>query len=812
MPLASPHFVTPIITLACCLITCWPITASGDEPQTLRPVNERFQQTTDEVPDFQQHVIPLLGRLGCNGRACHGSFQGRGGMALSLFGYDFRADHDALTGQAESEPLRRVDRDRPEASLILRKATATTDHEGGRRLDSDSWQYRLLQRWIAAGAPGTTTPRGVTKLLVEPNHFRWDRLGQTAPVRVTALWSDGSREEVTSLTRFRVNDDSVATVDDNGLVTASGFGDTHLIAFYDNAVASIPIVTLDPSAPNIPWPDETSPSEIDRRVNARLRSLGLVPSPRCDDSDFIRRASIDITGTLPHPAEVTSFLADRSPDKRQRLIDDLLRRPAMAAWWATKLCDFTGCNPQQQAELGQEFAEQWYMWIYQRLRENVPYDQIVERMMLATGREGDEPYAQYAAATSAYFRDQSPADFAQRHTMPHYWSRRSLEKPADKALAVAHSFLGIRLQCAECHKHPWDQWTKDDFQQFGRFFEDVKYGVPPDAQPDYRQLATRVGLRMRDNAEGTAIDPQQLAKAKAGETIPWRELYLRKRDQPLTLNLLRAQTIDLAPGDDPRRPIMDWFRHPDNPWFAKAIVNRVWASCFHVGIIDPPDDLNPANPPSNPELLDWLAAEFVRNRYDLRWLLREIVSSHAWQRSSLPNATNGRDRKNFSRAIPRRLPAEVVYDGMKQLLAATDQQDVIRNDLTRRAVGHLSMRMAGTYAMHVFGKPERAVTCDCERVNEPSLLQSIFLQNDPMVHLLIEQSGWLDEIRNYPSPDEPRIRSWVTEAWLRAYSRLPRDSEFERALTHMRAADSPADGIEDLLWGLLNTKEFLLNH
>ncbi len=250
------------------------------------------------------------------------------------------------------------------------------------------------------------------------------------------------------------------------------------------------------------------------------------------------------------------------------------------------------------------------------------------------------------------------------------------------------------------------------------------------------------------NAEqGTAVNPEQLARAKTGQVIPWREVYIKPQETAVTLPLLRSGDVTIQPGQDPREPIVRWLRDPQNPWFARAIVNRVWASCFHVGIVDPPDDLNAANPPSNPELLDWLSAEFIRRNYDLRWLLREITTSAAWQRSSLPNEVNLNDRRNFSRAVPRRLPAEVVYDGLRQVLAASDRQQQVRSDLTRRAVGHLSMRMAGTWAMHVFGKPERAVACDCERVNQPSLLQAVFLQNDPLVHLALEESGWLQEIR-----------------------------------------------------------------
>lgn len=789
--------------------------ASAASPATSAPtVESRYaaEQAAGEIPDFQRHVIPLISKLGCNGRACHGSFQGQGGMALSLFGYDFDADHAALTGDSQSESGRRVNRAEAERSLILRKPSGEVEHEGGRLIEPNSWQHRLLQRWIESGAHGQGKESSLQALEVTPSRLIWPSSeGRPIPLRVRAKWSDGTWEDVTALARFRTNDDAVLRVDDQGRVRPVGRGDTHVVVFYDNGIVAVPAFVSGPQVTGVPWPDDAPPTPIDRLVNANLRALGIVPSRTCTDAEFLRRACIDLTGTLPAPQEVEQFLADDAPDKRERKIDELLARPAFAAWWATKLCDFTGCNPQQQAELGQETAEQWYMWIYRRLRENVPYDQIVEGMMLATSRQDGQSYREFAESTSAHFRNDQPADFALRATMPHFWSRRTVQQPADKGLAVAHGFLGIRLQCAQCHKHPWDQWTQRDFEQFSRFFEPIRFGVAPANRPVYRELASAVGMRVNRD-DGEPVRGEQLALARTGQTIPWREVYVEPWERPTKLTLLRSAQVQLRPGEDPRETLMRWMRDPANPWFARAFVNRVWASCFHAGIVNPPDDLNPANPPSNPALLDWLADEFIRQGYDLRWLLKEITRSATWQRSCRPNATNRGDRRHFSRAIPRRLPAEVVYDAIKQALCGGDAHDRVREDLSRRAVGRLSMRMAGTYAMDVFGKPERAVTCDCERVNEPSLLQAVFLQNDPLVHLLLDESDWLEEIRQQPEPGDEAIRSRIREAWLRTLGRPPETREVQRAFRHLQQAESPREGMEDLLWSLLNTKEFLLNH
>jgi hypothetical protein len=321
------------------------------------------------------------------------------------------------------------------------------------------------------------------------------------------------------------------------------------------------------------------------------------------------------------------------------------------------------------------------------------------------------------------------------------------------------------------------------------------------------ELAKEVGMQVQGE-NGTAIRSDVLRHARNGRTIPWRELYVSEREDELSINLLRSGTVSIASDSDPRLPIMEWINDPENPWFARALVNRVWAGYFHSGIIDPPDDLNPANPPSHPKLLSWLTTSFVEHDYDMQWLHRQIVSSKTYQRSWQPSSNNSKDLHNFSRQLPRRLPAEVVYDAVKQALAATDKADEVRTDLTRRASGHLSMRLAGTYAMQVFGKPDRAVNCDCERDNQPTLLQSVFLQNDPLMEQRLEESGWLAEVATQGTSVDPQ--ELVREAWLRTVSRPPTSTETARSIAHLESADSVEQGLQDLMWALINTKEFLL--
>ena len=759
--------------------------------ETLAPAASRFQQRhTEAVPDFQKHVVPLLGQLGCNSAKCHGSFQGQGDFRLSLFGFDFTADHSALTDQASSEEGSRLKVHAPADSLILLKPTEEIDHEGGTRFTKNSWEHHLLLRWIETGAKNTTQPQTLLRLEVEPDEIVFSGEKDTAALTVTAVWSDGQREDVTCLSRFRTNNDAVVQVRDDATVISKERGDTHIVIFYDNGVAAVPVMRPYSDVKRaVDLQQYTHP--IDQLVAEKLANLGLVPSTTCSDAEFLRRISIDMTGTLPTPSEIQDFLADTGDDKRKRKIHQLLERPAYAAWWANKLCDFTGCSPlafgeQTGLEVGHAYSTQWYDWIYRRLRDNVPYDQLVEGIVLAQSRSEGQTQGQYAAEMSAYVRRESPADFAERKTMPHYWTRNTVQENKEKALSFAHSFLGIQLQCAECHKHPFDKWTQGDFNDFSRFFDGI-------------QSRGRIGF-------------PQFAAAQRGLVVGWPELLIQ-REEEKTLSLLRSGQVTIAEGADPRQPLMDWMPDPNNPWFARALVNRVWAGYFHVGIVDPPDQFTPANPPSNPRLLDWLATGFIKSGFDMHWLHRQITTSQTYQRSWRPNETNRHDQHNFSRAIPRRIPAEVLYDALKQVTAATSDLDEVRTNLQRRAAGHLSMRMAGTHAMKVFGKPERALNCDCERVNEPTLLQAVFLQNDPLVRMRLMDSNWIREVEkrvgNSQSFDQTPI---IQEAWLRTVNRPPTKDEIKIAEEHLTSTDSYAEGLNGLLWSLLNTKEFLLNH
>lgn len=804
------------------------LAAPGSTDHEILPADRRFAaDRIEEVPSFQRHVVPLLGRLGCNGRSCHGSFQGQGGFRLSLFGYDFKADHEALTAGEEPRVLPKS----PKDSLVLLKPTRSVAHKGGKRLEPDGWQYRLLRRWIDAGAPpARETDPSFVSLDVEPKEIVFARTGEAASLKVVARWSDGTREDVTPLSRFRTNDEAIATVDPSGRVTAAGKGDTHVVAFYDNGVAPVQVILPASEQVGARYPSVPQQTRVDELVTAKLRKLGIVPSGLSTDAEFLRRVSLDVAGTLPGPEEIRSFLADPSPDKRRRKIDELLERPVYAAWWATKLCDLTGASertgPQGGEQgLNREKTRLWYLWVYRRVRENVSYDKLVEGIALAVGRRPDQSYDDYCAEMSAYFRKDRPADFTARETMPYFWTRRTIGSPEGKALSFAHAFLGVSLQCAQCHKHPYDQWTKQDFDQFTAFFNGVRYGNAP--RDRVQELKKAAGL---EGDEDSGAYKREFAElVQQGKLLPFKELAVpTKPKQPprkagsnpklgrvITPKLLGGDEVVAATYDDPRRPVMDWMRQPDNPYFATAFVNRVWANYFNVGLIEPTDDLNLANPPSNPALLDHLTQGFIRNGYDMKWLHREIANSHAYQRSRRPNETNALDERNFSRAVIRRLPAEVACDAVLLATASDEARKSMDQDpVASRSIGLLGNAAGGrdpaAYSLNLFGKPPRAINCDCERSNEPSLLQTVYLRNDAEVLKLIDRKdGWIQRVSRAKGPD---AESLVCDAYLRTLSRLPDDRERSTARRHLEESGLSASGLRDLLWALINTKEFIVNH
>ena len=908
--------------LAILALLSHPLTAAErvlDSPST------RFAEATDETPDFQRHVVPLLGKLGCNGRACHGSFQGQGGFRLSLFGYDFDADHEELSG--------RTDADTPADSLILQKPLAEIDHEGGQRFETDSWQHRLLQNWIKGDVPPQPKDAATLKKLdVTPAEIQFAESDEKVQLKAIAVWSDGTREDVTELCCFQSNDDQIADITEDGFVQSGVPGDTHLVVFYDNAVVPVPVLQPVSDKTREKYPQTPTPTPIDQLVVQKLQKLGIVQSDLCTDEEFLRRASLDATGTLPSVEEVRAFTSDTNPDKRSRKIDELLERPGYVAWWTTKLCDFTGNSDDQLNNVTPVRAaasQHWYDWIHTRVEDNAGYDDIVEGLVMAVSRDKGESYEEYCSNMSQLYHKDNDYSFADRETLPHYWSRRNFQKMEDRVIGFSYAFLGVRIQCAQCHKHPFDQWTQQDFKQFQGFFTGVigrNQNPKPADRDQYKAMLAEFESEGLDGLKGNQLRRELAKLLQKGETVPFGEVFSRpaprkprnqkqakkgnKKQQRRRGNqvarvatLLGGEQVDLTQYKDVREPLMAWLRSADNPLFAKAFVNRVWANYFNVGIVNPPDDMNLANPPSNGPLLDYLGTQFIASDFDMKWLHREIMNSRTYQLSWKPNDTNANDEHNFAKAVPRRLPAEVSWDIVTQAAGSSDRHQAFLTSTDNRAVAvpGASVRNRGrgrnphAYPLGIFGRSVRDSNCDCDRSEDPSLLQTIFMRNDSqLLTLLDSKNSWLAEVAKEnqipfqasklnggntaamrkrsaqqeknlrarldkqnerlkqlqanggkqkqidrlkkqvkalqkqlkkigPATDESTVvRKDVTgtidvsksvqEAYLRTLSRMPTESEATIAADFITQQPNHIDGLRDVLWALLNTKEFIVNH
>jgi hypothetical protein len=858
---SSSKWLLPI--LAVVLITSGslhsPAAANGADVQA--SAKQRFSQRGyQEVPDFRRHVLPLLGRLGCNGRSCHGSFQGQGGFRLSLFGYDALADYRAL---CRSRPPR-VDLEHPERSLILIKPSEFVVHGGGEVFPLGGWEHRLLYRWIAAGVPGRD-PEGESLLRLEPRPgtIRFNAQGETLALRIVAHWSNGDSEDVTPLCRFRTNDDTVATVDADGLVTSAGKGLTHLIAFYDDDIAHCEVLLPVSPEHGQSAPPLAATTEIDRLVNAQLRDLGIVPAQLCSDEEFLRRMSLDLTGTLPTPEEMDHFVSDRAVDKRTAKVSQLLNSNAYSAWWATRFGDWLGTTARDfKGSYTNEMAAQQNAWLRRRMAENEPYDKLVGSIVTASSRARGQRYEEFVSQWSAYFLPLDHAlydDFSQRPDLPHYWMQRELDDPEEFAIEFCHTFLGLRLQCAQCHKHPFDVWTQEDFRSFAAFFDRVRYGTPPAEVPLYQGHLEITGLKDVRGAEYRKRADKMLSD---GEAIPWQEMYI----EPYALYRARAQSksrdkskaaqstavvsprvlgSERRPGftsEDPRPALLEWMLDEENPYFVRAIVNRVWAHYFGVGIIDPPDDLNLANPPVNGPLLDYLVEQFVAQGYDLQWLHREILTSAAYQRACRGAKPGDVARRHFAQALVRRLPAEVVVDAIAQATASRARSAELAHSVEQRAIAdpHGLKPHPDRAALEIFGRPSRGLPCDCDRKQLPTLAQTLYLQNDPEVAKQIAAEGGLrDEMAQLwkslagmspatrsdasnsskqetaapeTAPAENTRADVIDILYLQCLGRRPNDQERRLALRYVQQAPDVSEALYDVIWALLNTKEFVTNH
>lgn len=702
--------------------------------------------------NFANQIVPILTKASCNSGGCHGKAAGQNGFRLSLLGFEPAEDYEHLVKESRG---RRLFPASPENSLLLTKGVASVPHGGGKRLSVDSDDYRLLLRWVSQGMPeGSPSDPTVSRLEVLPAKRRMAMDGEQQLV-VRAIYTDGSVQDVTRSALFEPNDKAVAAVDEDGLVSMlKQPGDVAVMVRYQGkAVVFNATVPLGAPVGELPAPA----NDIDRLVFAKLREMGMPPSTLSDDATFLRRVSVDIAGRLPTAVEAERFLADKAPDKRAKVVDALLDSPEYADFFASQWSALLRNKRTKAQDAPMNFA--FYTWLSDSLRANKPYDQLVREVLVASGGLQDNP--------------------------PVAWYKQV--KDAQSQLEdTAQLFLGTRLQCAQCHHHPYEKWSQNDYYSFAAFFSQVRF-----------------------KGQDTLLHRRGLAVATNKKT--------KLQVKPAALG---TGPLEIAPDDDPRLRLVEWMRTKENPFFARTLVNRYWKHFLNRGLVEPEDDMRDTNPPSNPELLDLLASRFADSGFDLKALIREITTSKTYQFSALPNEFNQADRQNFSRYYPKRLQAEVLYDSVSGLTRSKPGFAGLPADTRAISLPDNSFNK-DSYFLTVFGRPESSSACACERTQDASLAQALHLLNAKAIQeKLSADSGsaasWAADKRG----DEAAIR----ELYLSAYSRLPEPGELEVARSHLAKTRTDASGnplpteqarrqaYEDILWVVLNTKEFLFNH
>jgi hypothetical protein len=763
-------------------------------------------QGTIQQVDFERHVMGLFGRLGCNSGSCHGSFQGKGGFRLSLFGYDPEKDYFALTREVLG---RRIDAVDPDRSLLLLKATGQVAHGGGRRFDRVSWQYQVFRDWIARGARWQRNSGEVKAIAVTPPEYAFDKPGETSQLRVQAHFADGSEEDITPFCDFRTNDDAIADVSPLGQVKGRRSGDTAIVVSYRGQVLPVRVLVPRAAEASATYPTVPEVNYIDHEVFAKLRRLNIVPSEMSSDVEFLRRVTIDTIGTLPSPDEVRAFLADKDPNKRARKVDDLLANPLHGALWATKFSDITGNNTdalEQPAPLRPKRSQMWHDWLRKRFAENVPYDDIVRGILCATSRDGltpEEWFKQVKSIDEAALTGFDTQSYANRPSLDLFWRRQQAVPIEQWGEKTAAAFLGVRLECAQCHKHPFDRWTQVDYRAYANLFTSVQFGLSPEAQ---KVVAEENAERAKEKDPKKQVGQIREVYLAAGKTKP---LTHPDTGAPLPARAPGGPEIKVVPGQDPRVALFDWLRSPDNPYFARSFVNRAWGHYLGVGLVEPVDNFSLANPPSNPRLLDALARDFIEHKYDIRHIERTILNSRVYQLASATNATNRLDKNNYAHSYVRPMMAEVVVDVLNTALGVTEKFGSGAPPGARAIeVGASRLQNANIgYALRIFGRPARTTACDCERAMEPALPQKLYLMTNDDLQGKVQRGRLVQLLNSKRSEGEI-----LDELFLATVSRLPTAADRDRFADYRKIRTDRGAAWNDCLWALINTREFILNH
>jgi hypothetical protein len=710
-----------------------------------------------EIVSFRNEVVPVLSKAGCSLGTCHGNKYGKGGFKISLRSQDPEFDWLALTRDAAG---RRVNAMEPEQSLVLLKPTTQVPHEGGARFKKGSEEYRILRDWIAQGARDDfgTAPKlqrievtPLTQVISEPK--------REVQLAARAFYSDGSTSDITSSAVYEPAN-TLVKVSHDGLVQSDGMGETTVIVRFLEQQLPVRLAFI-PARPNFKWSQPKEGNYIDKHVFTKLRSLRMNPSALCSDTVFVRRAYLDLLGVLPSAIEARAFVSDPGKDKRTRLVNALLGRPEFAEFWALKWGDLFRT---EEKTIDRKGVQAFHSWVTQALLENKPVDVFVREIIAARGSTYLNPPANYY---------------------------RALRDPVTRAEATAQVFLGVRLQCAQCHNHPFDRWSQDDYYDWASVF----------ARVDYKVLQNN----RRDNLDKHEFNGEQIVFLKSEGNVT-----NARNGKPASARFLGAPT-KLAEGKDPLKELAQWVT--DQPLFAKSQVNRVWFHLMGRGLVDPIDDFRPTNPATHPELLDRLAKDFAAQKFDLRWLIRTVMTSRTYQLSSEPNDTNAGDEINYSHVLSRRLTAEQLLDAQHQALAVPAKFNGYPLGLRAGQLPGVEAvrlrerrRSSSDTFLALFGKPMRLLSCECERSSETTMSQAFNLVSGPEINELLSSPD--NRIQQLLEAGKSN-REIVEELFSWALSRPPTQAESLEMLAMTDKAENRRKALEDISWALLNAKEFV---
>jgi hypothetical protein len=698
------------------------------------------QAAVEQAVSFRLDVMPVFMKAECN--RCHGAARGQDGFLLSLWGFDPEKDHYRLTRE---QPGRRINLAMPDASMLLTKADGEAPHTGGKKFEKGSPMYKTLLRWLEAGAPNDGKDVATcTSLEILPKQLLLESPGQKFKMTVRARYSDGTDRDVTGEALFLSSNDGSAKMGEDGTLTTGQRGEAFVMARYATHTVGSQVIVI-PKGLKFEWPKVEERNYIDTLVNTKIRNLRMTPSDLCDDETFLRRTHLDIVGLLPTADEVKQFVADQNPQKRATKIDQLLARDEFVDLWALKWAELLQIRTVQNQGSYKAILN-YHTWVHDRLKKNVPVNEIARELIGASGSNFANPTVNY------YQLEVDPLKLAED---------------------TAQSFLGIRIQCAQCHNHPFDRWTMDDYRGFVAFFTQIgrKQGEDP-----REKIIFNSGGGESKHPVGDRVIPPKFLGGDAPETK----------------------------GKDRRQVLADWIASPENPYFPRHIANLVWAQYMGRGIVEPVDDVRISNPASNPELLDALATKLVEYKYDLRRIVRDVCNSRSYQLTTRPNSTNELDDRNFAKATIRRMRAEVMLDCINQVTETKDRFKGL--PLGARAV-EIADGKTTNYFLTTFGRRDRETICAREEVG-PTLSQALHLLNGDTVDAKITEGGVVKKLL----AANMGPRDIATDLFLRCFGRMPTDDELNKLEKHWGVTEEQPKVFNDVFWSLLNAKEFMFNH